>query len=143
MGKKRIIQKTDSTVDGVASSNKAVLPQKKLTDGQAHIQSTYNNTVISITDQKGNLIMASSSGALGFRGAKKGTPYAAAKVSEFLGEKSKNIGIQRFSIFVKGVGSGREAAIRSFVSQGFDIDFIRDITPIPHNGPRSKKSRRV
>jgi len=144
MGKKRIIQKTDlASGDGMSSAVKASLPKKKLSEGEVHIQSTYNNTLITITDISGNVLMTSSSGSLGFSGAKKGTPYAATKVAEFLGEKSKAIGIQRFNILVKGVGSGREAAVRSFISQGFDIGFIRDITPVPHNGPRSKKPRRV
>lgn len=143
MGKKRIIQKTDSSLGDTSSSGKLALPKNKLSEGEVHIQSTYNNTMISITDMNGNVVMSSSAGSLGFSGAKKGTPYAATKVAEFLSEKSKNAGIQKFSIFVKGVGAGREAAIRSFVAQGFDLGFIRDITPVPHNGPRSKKPRRV
>lgn len=144
MGKKRIIQKTDTASGGASSSVvKAGLPKKKLSEGEAHVQSTYNNTIVTITDTKGNVIMSSSSGSLGFSGAKKGTPYAATKVAEFLGEKSKAIGIQKFNVFIKGVGAGREATIRSFVAQGFDLGFLRDITPVPHNGPRSKKPRRV
>lgn len=144
MGKKRIIQKTDlTTEEGIASAIKAGSPKKKIQEGEVHIQSTYNNTIITISDTKGNVIMACSSGALGFRGAKKGTPYAATKVAEFLGEKSKVIGIQKFNIFVKGVGAGREAAVRSFIGQGFDAGFIRDVTPVPHNGPRAPKPRRV
>lgn len=143
MGKKRIIQKTDSSLGNTSSSSKLGLPKNKLSEGEVHIQSTYNNTMISITDMNGNVVMSSSAGSLGFSGAKKGTPYAATKVAEFLSEKSKNAGIQKFNIFVKGVGAGREAAIRSFVAQGFDLGFIRDITPVPHNGPRSKKPRRV
>jgi|SRR3989344_8869086 len=144
MGKKRIIQKTDlTTEEGIASAIKATSPKKKIQEGEVHIQSTYNNTIITITDTKGNVIMAGTSGSLGFRGAKKGTPYAATKVAEFLGEKSKVVGIQKFNIFVKGVGAGREAAVRSFIAQGFDAGFIRDVTPIPHNGPRSPKPRRV
>lgn len=144
MGKKRIIQKTDMVSgDSSSSAVKVGLPKKKLSEGEVHIQSTYNNTVITITDMNGNVVMSSSAGSLGFSGAKKGTPYAATKVAEFLGEKSKAIGIQRFNILVKGVGTGRESAIRSFAAQGFDLRFIRDITPVPHNGPRSKKPRRV
>lgn len=144
MGKKRIIQKTDTASgDSLSSVVKAGLPKKKLSEGEVHVQSTYNNTIITVTDMKGDVIMSSSAGSLGFSGAKKGTPYAATKVAEFLGEKSKAIGVQKFNILVKGVGTGREAAIRSFAAQGFDLGFIRDITPIPHNGPRSKKPRRV
>lgn len=143
MGKKRIIQKTDSSPSGVSSRPVFSVPKKKLAEGEVHIQSTYNNTIITITDINGNVVISSTSGSLGFSGAKKGTPYAATKVAEFLGEKSKIMGIQKFNILVKGVGTGREASIRSFVAQGFDIGFIRDITPVPHNGPRSKKPRRV
>ena len=143
MGKKRIIQKTENSAGSASSGVKLSLPKKKLSEGEAHVQSTYNNTIITITDISGNAVMSSSSGSLGFSGAKKGTPYAATKVAEFLGEKSKAIGIHKFNVLVKGVGAGREAAIRSFVAQGFDLGFIRDITPVPHNGPRSKKPRRV
>ncbi|OGF58970.1 30S ribosomal protein S11 [Candidatus Giovannonibacteria bacterium RIFCSPLOWO2_01_FULL_43_160] len=109
----------------------------------AHILSTYNNTIISITNQNGDVILSSSSGALGFSGAKKGTPYASTKVAEFLGEKAKAVGIKNLGILVKGVGSGRDAALRSFAAQGFEIYAIRDITPVPHNGPRAPKPRRV
>ncbi|HEY4497422.1 MAG TPA: 30S ribosomal protein S11 [Candidatus Paceibacterota bacterium] len=144
MGKKRIIQKTDLTTDeGRASAARASVVKKKLTEGIAHIQSTYNNTIIAISDLKGNVIVSSSAGALGFRGAKKGTPYAAIKVAEFLGEKSRSAGLQSLHILINGVGAGREAALRSFAAQGFDIRLIRDVTPAPHNGPRQKKPRRV
>ena len=144
MGKKRIIQKTDlTTEEGIAAAIKTGSPKKKLEEGEVHIQSTYNNTIVTISDMKGNVIMAASAGSLGFRGAKKSTPYAATKVAEFLGEKSKIVGIKKFNIFVKGVGAGREAAVRSFIAQGFDAGFIRDVTPVPHNGPRAPKPRRV
>ena len=144
MGKKRIIQKSDlTTEEGRASAVKSNLPKKKLTDSVVHIQSTYNNTIISVADAKGDVLFTASAGALGFRGAKKGTPYASTKVAEFLGEKAKATGIKNLSILVKGVGAGRESAIRSFAGQGFDIGTIRDITPVPHNGPRPAKPRRV
>ena len=144
MGKKRIIQKSDLTTDeGRAAAIRASLPKKKFTEGVVHVQSTYNNTLIAISDNSGNVAVSSSAGALGFRGAKKGTPYAATKVAEFLGEKAKAMGVQKVNILVKGVGASREGAIRSFAAQGFDISVIRDITPVPHNGPRSPKPRRV
>lgn len=144
MGKKRIIQKADlTTEEGRSAALRIGLPKRKLAEGIVFIQSTYNNTLISITDSKGGVVIASSSGALGFRGAKKGTPYAATKVAEFLGEKAKTIGLGKLNIVIKGVGSGRESAIRSFAGQGFEIDTIRDVTPIPHNGPRAAKPRRV
>lgn len=143
MGKKRIIQKSDLTTEEGRAAAVRVLSKKKFTEGIVHIQSTYNNTLIAISDNAGNAMIASSAGALGFRGAKKGTPYAATKVAEFLGEKAKGMGLQKVNVLVKGVGASREAAIRSFAGQGFDIGVIRDITPMPHNGPRSPKPRRV
>jgi small subunit ribosomal protein S11 len=144
MGKKRIIQKgANATDEGLLQAARSSLPKKKLSDGVVHIRSTYNNTMITISDVGGNSALASSSGALGFKGAKKGTPYAATKVSEFLGERARAIGLKSINILVKGIGSGRDAAVRSFATQGFEISTIRDITPIPHNGPRSRKPRRV
>lgn len=145
MGKKRIIQKADSKSEpsleqGVAA---AITAKKKLSNAAAHIFSTYNNTVISITDLTGNVIVSASAGSLGFSGTKKSTPYAATKVAEFLGEKSKAIGIKNLKIFIKGIGAGRDSALRSFAAQGFDIESIRDVTPIPFNGPKPAKPRRV
>src|SRR3989344_8628173 len=144
MGKKRIIQKVDlTTEDGRAAAVKSAAPKRKLTEGVIHILSTYNNTIISVSDTSGDVILSASSGALGFSGAKKGTPYAATKVAEFLGEKAKVAGIKSMRIMVRGVGGGRDAALRSFIAQGFNVDAIRDITPMPHNGPKPPKPRRV
>ena len=144
MGKKRIIQKVDlTTEEGRASAIRSSLPKKKITDAVVHIQSTYNNTLSSISDTAGAVVCAASAGSLGFHGAKKSTPYAATKVAEFLGEKAKAIGIQKLGVLVKGVGGGRESAVRSFIAQGFEVATIRDITPVPHNGPRPPKPRRV
>ena len=98
---------------------------------------------MSLTDTAGNAVMSSSSGSLGFKGSKKGTPFAAGKVGELLAEKAQAIGIKNVSVIVKGVGSGRESAIRSFISQGVGINSIIDKTPIPFNGPRPPKPRRV
>lgn len=144
MGKKRVIQKSDTVADsGRQTVSSSLLPKKRLSEGLIHIQSTYNNTIVSISDFSGNIILSSSAGALGFKGAKKSTPYAATKVAEFLGEKAKAIGLQKVVILIKGVGAGRESALRSFVAQGFHVDVIRDVTPVPHNGPRPPKPRRV
>jgi small subunit ribosomal protein S11 len=117
--------------------------KKQIQKGQAHIQCTYNNTMISITDLAGGILGWSSSGALGFKGAKKSTPYASTQVAADVAEKVKKYGMQELEVFVKGVGSGREAAIRSLAARGFDLVSIKDITPIPHNGCRPKKPRRV
>ncbi len=117
--------------------------KRKLDVGQLHVQSTYNNTKVLLTDKSGNAIAASSSGSLGFKGAKKGTPFAAAKVGEFLGDKAKMIGIKYIEVIVNGVGAGRESSIRAFASKGINILSIKDVTSVPHNGPKPKKPRRV
>lgn len=96
-----------------------------------------------LADRAGNAIAASSSGALGFKGAKKGTPFAAAKVGETLGTKAQALGLKDVEVVVRGVGSGRESSIRGFISKGINILAIKDVTPVPHNGPRPKKPRRV
>ena len=111
--------------------------------GVAHVQATYNNTMISISDDKGNILAWSSAGALGFRGAKKATPFAAARVAETVVEKVKRAGLEDVAVLVKGIGSGRDSAVRALANHGLNITMIKDITPIPHNGPRPKKVRRV
>ena len=143
MGKKRIV--TTEGAEGSDSKSKvlSVSSKKRVDSGILHVQSTYNNTMVLLTDTKGNALLASSAGALGFRGAKKGTPFAAAKVGEVLGEKAVDLGLKEISVIVKGVGSGRESAIRGFISKGFNITNIKDETPVPHNGPKPKKPRRV
>lgn len=117
--------------------------KRQISKGQAHIKCTYNNTMVMISDMNGAMIGWSSSGLLGFKGAKKATPYAATQVVQDVTEKVKKYGVQELEVFVKGVGSGRESAIRSLVNRGFDLVSIKDETPIPHNGCRPKKPRRV
>jgi len=117
--------------------------RKNIPRGIASIQATYNNTIITIADDRGNVLSWSSSGSLGFRGAKKSTPFAAARVAETAAEKAKVFGLKEINVLVKGVGSGRDSAIRSLANHGLDILSIRDITPQPHNGPRAPKVRRV
>ncbi|NDE68105.1 30S ribosomal protein S11 [bacterium] len=117
--------------------------KKRLDFGILHVQSTYNNTKVLLTDKNGNAVMASSAGALGFKGAKKGTPFAAAKVGETLAAKAVLLGLKEIAVVVKGVGSGRESAIRGFISKGVNIASIKDQTPVPFNGPQPKKPRRV
>lgn len=144
MGKKRIVKKGETeTEQGGATQSVARVPKKKTTSGVLYVESTYNNTKLLLTDKEGNALMFSSSGALGFAGAKKGTPFAAAKIGELIGEKANMIGIKEVDVVVKGVGSGRESSIRAFSSKGIDISSIRDETPVPHNGPRARKPRRV
>lgn len=144
MGKKRIVKQEGDAAVGVGENKPASSTQKKkLETGVLHVQSTYNNTKLLLTDPKGNAVAASSSGALGFKGAKKGTPFAAAKVGETLGTKAQAMGVKEVSVVVKGVGSGRESAIRGFISKGINISLIRDETPVPFNGPKPPKPRRV
>ncbi|MEX0917471.1 MAG: 30S ribosomal protein S11 [Candidatus Paceibacterota bacterium] len=144
MGKKRIVKKGSGSVDaGLKSRSLARLPKRKLDVGILFIQATYNNTAVQLTDKAGNSFMRSSSGSLGFKGAKKGTPFAAAKVGELIGEKAAAIGVKEVDVVVRGVGSGRESSIRAFATKGISINSIQDRTPVPHNGPRPPKARRV
>ncbi len=142
MGKKRIVKTEDK--DGAEKAPaKKLNSKKRVESGILYVKSTYNNTLVLLTDKNGNALLSSSAGALGFRGAKKGTPFAAAKVGEVLSEKAVNLGLKEISVVVKGVGSGRESAIRGFISKGVNITNIKDETPVPHNGPKPKKPRRV
>lgn len=143
MGKKRIATKEEGA-KADAEGGKISISKKRADVGVLNVQSTFNNTKVLLADAKGNALAWGSSGGLGFSGAKKGTPFAAAKVGETLGEKAQAIGLRQVSVVVKGVGAGRESAIRGFISKGnFEITSIRDMTPIPHNGPKPKKPRRV
>jgi small subunit ribosomal protein S11 len=117
--------------------------RRTVAEGIAHIQSTFNNTVITITDMGGNALAWASSGGQGFRGSRKGTPFAAQTAAEQVARKVMDQGMRKVDVLVKGPGSGREAAIRALQSAGLEISMIRDVTPIPHNGPRPPKRRRV
>ncbi len=111
--------------------------------GKAFIQASYNNTIVTLTEPNGSVIAWSSAGASGFKGARKATPYAAQVSAENAAEKAKVFGLQRVHVYIKGVGSGREQSVRGLSSKGLDILSITDVTPIPHNGCRQKKSRRI
>lgn len=111
--------------------------------GRAYIQVTFNNTIVTITDLNGDVLCWSSAGHMGFSGPKKATPYAATQIVREVAEKAKQFGVRELAVFVRGVGSGRESAIRTLNASGFAILGIKDITPIPHNGPRAPKPRRV
>lgn len=144
MGKKRVVKKSGSGLDNALKSralSKTV--KRKLSEGILHVESTYNNTKLTLTDESGNVVIWSTSGSLGFKGAKKGTPFAAGKIAEVVGEKALGAGLKDVKVIVKGVGSGREAAIRSFAAFGINITSIEDQTPVPHNGPKPKKPRRI
>ncbi len=117
--------------------------RKNITSGIAHVNSTFNNTMITITDVQGNTIAWSSAGTMGFKGSRKSTPYAAQVAAEDAGKKAADHGVRTLEVEVKGPGSGRESALRALQAVGFTITSIRDVTPIPHNGVRPSKRRRV
>ena len=144
MGKKRIVKTESEAGDASVKTDTSALSSKKRVDaGLLYVRSTYNNTELVLTDKKGNVLAVESSSKLGFKGAKKGTPFAAAKVGETLGARAQALGIKEIGVIVKGVGSGRESGIRGFISKGINITSIKDATPVPHNGPKPKKPRRV
>jgi small subunit ribosomal protein S11 len=146
MGKKKVTTQSVEETKDKAAVKPAVSggkKSKKVAEGKVYINASYNNTVITITDNSGNVLAWGSAGSLGFSGPKKATPFASSKVIAALAEKIKATGPDTISIIVKGVGSGRDSAIRSLINQGFNILSIKDATPIPHNGPRPAKVRRV
>lgn len=117
--------------------------RKNIEKGQAHIASSFNNTMVTLTDMSGNVISWASAGQLGFRGSRKSTPFAAQEAAQTAAEKAKEHGLKSVEVYVKGPGSGREAAIRSLQASGLEVTMIKDVTPIPHNGCRPPKRRRV
>ncbi|PIW74673.1 MAG: 30S ribosomal protein S11 [Candidatus Portnoybacteria bacterium CG_4_8_14_3_um_filter_44_15] len=155
MGKKRIIKETKEELLKEAETGgkkgagvAAPLKEKKrkishLRSAKIYIQSTYNNTIITLTDPNGNIIAWSSAGAAGFKGPKKATPFAASRVIEILLGKVRSLDIREVSVFVRGVGSGRDAAVRALINYGLEISVIKDLTAMPHNGCRPRKPRRV
>ncbi|OGZ31843.1 MAG: 30S ribosomal protein S11 [Candidatus Niyogibacteria bacterium RIFCSPLOWO2_12_FULL_41_13] len=113
-------------------------------DGFLYVNSSYNNTILSLTDEKGNVAFWASAGSLGFKGTKKGTPFAASKAAELVADKTKLIGIKNIDIVLKGIGAGRESAIRAFINRAeINVKSIKDVTPIPHGGVKAPKPRRV
>lgn len=150
MGKKRIIAKSEENLlkegekieDKVQKGIKVKTPLK-IEEGRIYIFSSYNNTIMTLTDDKGNVLSWTSAGRVGFQGTKKATPFAASKVAEAISQVCEKLGIGKVRVFVKGIGSGRESAVRSLAARGLEIITIKDITPIPHNGPRPPKVRRV
>lgn len=143
MGKKRIIKKGGGS--DVAGTSRALnrIPKRKLAIGTLNITATFNNTLVTLCDEKGNSVMAASSGALGFKGARKSTPFAAAKVGEIIGDKANQMGMKEATVVIRGIGAGRESALRAFAGKGINVIKISDMTPVPHNGPRPPKPRRV
>jgi small subunit ribosomal protein S11 len=149
MGKKRIVTQTEAEllkerekVEAKVKKEIRIAP-KKVREGKIFISSSYNNTIITLTDLQGKVLGWASAGSIGFKGTKKATPFAASKVAEAIFQITKKLGIEKVAVLVKGIGSGRESAIRSLVARGLEIVSIKDITPIPHNGCRPAKVRRV
>jgi small subunit ribosomal protein S11 len=135
--------KESSGVLEASVSSKKKKGKRQVLRGQAHIQCTYNNTMVMLSDAQGGILAWSSSGLLGFKGAKKSTPYAATQVVADVTEKVRKYQLKEIEVFVKGVGSGREAAVRALANNGFELLLIKDVTPIAHNGCRPRRPRRV
>lgn len=144
MGKTKITTEKEEEVlkEGEVKATSKT-PKKKITSGIVYVDATFNNTKVLFADKLGNTLFWSSAGSLGFKGAKKGTPFAASKVGEIIGGKALALGVKESDVVVRGVGSGREPAIRAFMGYGIEITSIKDATPVPHNGPKPKKPRRV
>lgn len=150
MGKKRVAQKTEEELlaekeereKAIKAKEKTSVKKGKIKEGRIYISASYNNTVITLTDQHGNTLAWVSAGSLGFKGTKKATPYAASRVATVIGNKAEKIGVQEIDIYVRGVGSGRNSALKSLSARTIKIRSIRDVTPVPHNGCRPPKIRR-
>lgn len=149
MGKKHIIEENkEEAIKASEKIEKAVDKEVKtkstgVQEGKIFVSSSYNNTIVTLTNSRGQVLAWKSAGSVGFKGAKKATSFAASKVAEAVSNICKKIGIDKIEVLIKGIGAGREAAVRSLVAQGLNITSIKDVTPIPHNGCRPKKIRRV
>lgn len=148
MGKKTVKTQAGDVAKEAASgaTTKAASAKRKaksVQEGKVYVNATYNNTVVTVTDNSGNVLAWASAGSLGFSGPKKATPFASSKVISAIAEKIQASGPKDISVIVKGIGSGRDSAIRSLINNGFNILSIKDATPVPHNGPRPAKTRRV
>ena len=146
MGKKKVVQKAESAEpEKIKETSTAVSrsSKQKYENGRVYIQASYNNTVMTVTDDKGNVLAWATAGSLGFSGPKKATPFAASKIISVIAEKLRTLEVKDIEVWVRGIGGGKDSAIRSLAGQGFAITRIKDVTPIPHNGPRPKKVRRV
>jgi len=151
MGKKKeikqseteLIKEAEKTEEATKKEVKIKASQARISEGRIYISATFNNIIVTLTDARGNVLSWTTSGRMGFKGSKKSTPYAASKVAEAIVEPAKKLGMEKVRVFIKGIGSGRESALRSLATHGFDILSIKDITPIAHGGVRLPKPRRV
>lgn len=142
MGKKRIIKKSGGGAEGQGAALSR-MPKKKADAGILSVTATFNNTILTLSDVRGNVLIQASAGALGFNGSRKSTPFAAAKAGEVIADKAIQMGMKEAEVVIRGVGAGRESALRAFGGKGIAITRISDRTPIPHNGPRPPRARRV
>lgn len=141
MGKKRVVAKGEEEL--LKEKEIKVEAPQKIKEGKVYISSSYNNTIITLTNLKGEVLYWLTAGRLGFKGTKKATPFAASKVAEAMVQVARKMGIEKVAVSIKGIGSGRESALRSLAAHGLEITSIKDATPIPHNGCRPPKARRV
>ena len=154
MGKKHIIEtnqeeaikeqeKIDKTVEKTADKEVKAKSVAGIQEGKVYVSSSYNNTILTLTNSKGQVLAWKSAGSVGFKGTKKSTSFAASRVAEAIANICKKMGIEKIEVLIRGIGAGRESAVRSLVTQGLNVVSIKDVTPIPHNGCRPKKVRRV
>ena len=150
MGKKQVTTenqeqaiKESEKIEAVLGKEVKVKSSLKVAEVRVYVSSSYNNTIITLTDAKGGVLVTKSAGAVGFKGAKKATSFAASRVAEAIVNTWKKLGVEKVEVFIKGIGAGRESAVRTIVNQGLNVVSIKDMTPIPHNGVRPKKVRRV
>ncbi|MBU1129944.1 30S ribosomal protein S11 [Patescibacteria group bacterium] len=150
MGKKHVIKtsqedaiKEQEKIEQKTSKELKIKSSTRVRDGKIYISSSYNNTMLTLTNLKGQVLVWKSAGSVGFKGTKKATSFAASKVAEAIANICKKMGVEKVELLVKGIGAGRESAVRSLVTQGLNVVSIKDVTPIPHNGCRPKKTRRV
>jgi small subunit ribosomal protein S11 len=151
MGKKHIIETNQEELIKEAGKVEAAVNKEAkvktttagIREGKVFVSSSYNNTLVTLTNQRGQVLAWKSAGSVGFKGAKKATSFAASKVAEAIANICKKLGIEKIEVYIKGIGAGRESAVRTLVAQGLNVSSIKDVTPIPHNGCRPKKVRRV
>ncbi|HLD70503.1 MAG TPA: 30S ribosomal protein S11 [Negativicutes bacterium] len=150
MGKKQVTKqnqeqaiKDSEKIEANLNKEVKVKASQKVTEARVYISSSYNNTIITLTDARGQVLSSKSAGAVGFKGTKKSTSFAASRVSETIANICKKLGVEKLEVYVRGIGAGRESAVRTLVTQGLNVVSIKDVTPIPHNGVRPRKVRRV
>jgi len=150
MGKKHVIVeaqeeaiKEGAKVEAAVNKDTKVKTAAGVREGKVFVSSSYNNTLVTLTNQRGQVLAWKSAGSVGFKGTKKATSFAASKVAEAIANICKKMGIEKIEVYIKGIGAGRESVVRTLVAQGLNISLIKDITPVPHNGCRPKKVRRV